>query len=70
MIYTSTDFICLDISMFLVFLILCLSDIINKCKSNNDIISNLSLVIYNHQIHQVVKVFPFELMPETTFVEV
>ena len=70
MIYTLTDFVCLDVSMLLVFFIFCLSDIINNCKSNNDIISNLNLDIYNHQIHQVVKVLPFELMLDTTFVEV
>ena len=37
MIYTRTDFACLNISILSVFLIFCLSDFINNCKSNDDI---------------------------------
>ena len=45
MIYTLTDFICLDVSILLAFLIFCLSDFINNCKSNVDIVSNHNLAL-------------------------
>ena len=50
MIYTSTDPICLDISILLIFLIFCLSDFNNNCKSNVDIILKPNLTIYRNMI--------------------
>ena len=50
MVYTSTDFICLDISKLLVFLIFCLSDLINNRKSNVDTISKTTLADYHNKV--------------------
>ena len=50
MIYLLADFVCLDPSILLVFLIFCLSDFIDNCKSNVDTISNPNLANYYHQI--------------------
>ena len=50
MIYTLTDLIYLDISIFSIFLIFCLSDFINNCSSNVDIISKINLDVYHNKI--------------------
>ena len=50
MIYTLTDSICLDISILLTFLVFCLSEFINNCKSNVDIIPKSNLAFYHNQI--------------------
>ena len=76
MIYTLTDFAYLDISILLVFLIFCLSDFINNCKSNVDNVSSPNLALNQYQIsspdlpYLYRKNLPFEHTPETTFVEV
>ena len=77
MIYTLIYFMFLDICILLIFVSFCLSEFINNCKSSININSKSNLVIrYNkvssqfHSIHQVEKAHPFELTPETTFVEV
>ena len=50
MIYSLTDFICLDISILLMFLIFCLSDFIDNCKSPVHIISKTNLSVYNNKV--------------------
>ena len=50
MIYALTDFICLDISILLIFLILCLSDFIDNCKSPVDTISETNLSFTNDKV--------------------
>ena len=50
MIYTLIDFICLDISILLIFLVFCLSDFIDNCKSPVDIISKTNLTVYNNKV--------------------
>ena len=50
MIYTLTDFICLDISILLAFLVFCLVDFINICKSKIDTISKSNLTVYHKRI--------------------
>ena len=50
MIYTLTDFICLDISVLFIFLVFCLSDSINNCKPNVDIILKPDLAISQNKI--------------------
>ena len=75
MIYTLTDFVCLDISVLLIFLVFCLSDFINNCKSQVDTLSKVNLAVYHNKVSSQSspdrkKALPFELTPETTFVEV
>ena len=71
MIYTSTVFNYLGISIFLVFFIICLLDF-NICKSNVDFVSSAVLAIYHHQISLPgsldIKHPSLELKPEKTFV--
>ena len=50
MIYILVDFICLDISILKVFLIFCLSDFIDNCKSPVDIISDTLRVGFGHHM--------------------
>ena len=50
MIFTLIGFICSDVSVLLAFMIFCLSDFVNNCKSNVDIISNYNLALYHHHI--------------------
>ena len=50
MIYTLTDFSCLDISILFIFLIFCLSGFIHSCKSNVDFILEPNLAIYHKKI--------------------
>ena len=50
MIYTLTDFVCLDVSIQLIFLIICLSGFIDNCKSPVDIISKTNLSVYNNKV--------------------
>ena len=50
MIYTSTDFICLDVSLLLIFLIICLSDITDICVSSVDIIFKTNSSVYNNKV--------------------
>ena len=50
MIYTLTDFICLHISILLTFLVFCLVDFINICKSKKDTISKSNLTVYHKWI--------------------
>ena len=73
MIYTLIYFICLDICILLIIVIFCLSEFINNCKSPININSKSDLVIlYNEVSSQYSpgrKSLPFELTPETTFVE-
>ena len=51
-----------------------LSEFIDNCKSLVDIISEIIYLFiitrFLHNIHQIEKILPFELTPETTFVEV
>ena len=67
-------FVCLDILILLTFLIFCISEFIDNCKSPVDIISESNLSVYNNKVPSQYspdrKVLPFELTPETTFVEV
>ena len=46
MIYTVTDFICLDISILLIFLIYCLSVFSDNCETPVDIIAKTNLSVY------------------------
>ena len=52
----------------------CLSEFIDNCKSPVDTISETNLLISNNKVSSQYsldrKVLPFELTPETTFVEV
>ena len=50
MIYTLTNLNCLDISILLIFLIFCLPDFINNCKSPVDTISRTNLAVYNNKV--------------------
>ena len=50
MIYTLIYLNCFDILILLTFLIICLSDFINKCKSPVDIISETNLSVYNNKV--------------------
>ena len=50
MIYTLTDFFCVDMSILLAFLIFCLCDFLNNCKSKVDNITNCNLALYQYQI--------------------
>ena len=50
MIYTLIYFACLDILILLTFLIFCLSEFIDNCKTPVDIISKANLSVYNNQI--------------------
>ena len=50
MIYTLTDFICLDISILLAFLMFYISDFINNCMPKVDIITNPNLALCQYQI--------------------
>ena len=74
MICTQIQFVCLDISILLIFLMFCFSEFMDICKSPVDIISETNLSIYNNKASSQYspdrKVLPFELTPETTFVEV
>ena len=75
MIYTSTGFICLDISILLVFLIFCLSDFNNNRKSNVDTIPKTKLAVFHNKVSSPrssdrKKALPVEFTPETTFIEV
>ena len=47
MIYTLHDFICLDFSKLIIFLVFCFSDFINNCQSNVDIILKPKLAIFD-----------------------
>ena len=49
MIYILIYFICFDILLLLTFLIFCLSDFIDNCKSPVDIISNTNLSVHNNK---------------------
>ena len=75
MIYISIDFICLDLSILLLYLTFCLSEEINNCKTPVDIVSKSNLAAYSNKVSSPhlpdrKKTLPFELTPETTFVEV
>ena len=50
MIYTLIYFICFDILILLTFLIFCLSDFIDNCKSPVDIISETNLSVCNNNV--------------------
>ena len=50
MIYTSIYFICFDILVLLNFLISCLSDFIDNCKSPVDIIFNTYLSVHSNKV--------------------
>ena len=50
MIYTLTDFICLNISILLIFLMFCLSDFIDNCKSPVDTFSETNSFVYNNKV--------------------
>ena len=50
MIYTLIYFICFDILILLTFLIFCLSEFIDNCKSPVDIISEINLSVYNNKV--------------------
>ena len=50
MIYTLTDFTCLGIFILLIFLIFCLSDFIDNCKSQVDNISEVNLAIIHNKV--------------------
>ena len=50
MIYTLVDFFCLDISIFLIFVIFCLSDFIDNCESPVDIIYKTNSSVYNNEV--------------------
>ena len=45
-----TDFKCLDISIFLIFRMFCLSEFISNCKSNVDKILNTNLALYHNKV--------------------
>ena len=50
MICTLIYFVCLDILILLTFLIFCLSEFIDNCKSPVDTISEDNLSIYNNKV--------------------
>ena len=50
MIYTVMDFICLDGSLLLIFLIFFLSVFIDNCKSPVDITSKTNSSVYNNKV--------------------
>ena len=50
MIYNLTDLISLNIAKLLLFLIFCLSDFNNICKSNVDTVSKTILAFYHNKI--------------------
>ena len=50
MIYTLIYFICFDILILLTFLVFCLSDFIDNCKSPLDNISETVLSVYNNKV--------------------
>ena len=50
MIYTLVDFICLDNSILLIFVIFCLSDFIDNCESPVDIIYKTNSFGYNNKV--------------------
>ena len=75
MIYTFLDLICLDRFILLLFPNFCLSEYINNCKSPVDIVTKSNLGSYSNKVSSPhlpdrKKTLPFELTPETTFVEV
>ena len=43
-------FVCLDILILLTFLIFCLSEFIDNCKSPVDTISETNLYVYNNKV--------------------
>ena len=43
-------FVCLDILILLTFLIVCLSEFINNCKSPVDTISETTLCVYDNKV--------------------
>ena len=50
MIYTLVDFLCLDISIYLIFVLFCHSDFIDYCKSPVDIIYKTNSSVYNNKV--------------------
>ena len=50
MIYTLIDYICLDICKLLIFVIFCLSEFLNNCKSPVNINSESNLVIHHNKV--------------------
>ena len=50
MIFILIYFVCLDVLILLTFLIFCLSDFIDNCKSPVDTISEANLYIYNNEV--------------------
>ena len=64
MIYTLTDFICLDISIQITLLIFCLSDFIDNCKPPVGTISKTRLSNNNNKVSSQFssdkKALPFE----------
>ena len=50
MIYTLIYFICFDVLILLTFLIFCLSEFIDNCKSSVDTISENILSVYSRKV--------------------